>query len=58
VVTVPDSPLVVRLRESVEKLEARLSRARQAGDEKLATETETALATQREWLAQAESAAD
>jgi len=55
-VEVPESPLVIRLRESVEKLEARLGRARDAGDTKLAEETEASLATQREWLAQAESA--
>src|SRR5581483_9150104 len=54
-VEVPESPLVIRLRESVEKLEARLGRARDAGDTKLAEETEASLATQREWLAQAES---
>lgn len=49
-----ESPLVVRLRESVTKLEARLARAQAAGDTKLETETAQALATQREWLAQAE----
>jgi hypothetical protein len=58
VITVTESPLVIRLRESVEKLEARLGRARQAGDTKLAEETEAALTTQREWLAQAEAARD
>jgi hypothetical protein len=52
--TVTESPLVVRLRESVLKLEARLERARAAGDEKLAAETEAALATQQGWLAQAQ----
>ena len=49
-----ESPLVIRLRESVTKLEARLARAQAAGDSKLETETEQALSTQREWLAQAE----
>ena len=49
-----ESTLVIRLRESVTKLEARLQRARAAGDEKLAGETTAALDTQREWLAQAE----
>jgi hypothetical protein len=49
-----ESPLVVRLRESVTKLEARLERAKAAGDGKLEAETAQALATQREWLAQAE----
>ncbi len=50
-----ESPLVVRLRESVTKLEARLDRARAANDDKLAAETEEALTTQRQWLTQAES---
>ncbi|HWC36048.1 MAG TPA: DUF349 domain-containing protein [Mycobacteriales bacterium] len=54
-VNVPESPLVIRLRESVGKLQARLERARTAGDDKLAAETEEALSTQRQWLEQAES---
>jgi Domain of Unknown Function (DUF349) len=53
-VTVTESPLVIRLRESVGKLESRLARAQTSGDERLAKETEESLATQREWLAQAE----
>ena len=53
-IVVTESPLVIRLRESVTKLEARLQRAQAAGDEKLAVETTAALDTQREWLAQAE----
>jgi hypothetical protein len=53
--SIPESPLIVRLRESVTKLEARLERARSSGDERLATETETALETQRAWLDQAEA---
>ena len=53
-VTATESPLIVRLKESVQKLEGRLERARAAGDDKLASETETSLATQREWLAQAQ----
>jgi BMFP domain-containing protein YqiC len=57
-VVVTESPLVIRLRESVEKLEARLTRARAAGDDKLAAETEESLATQRAWLEQAERSAD
>jgi hypothetical protein len=57
-VTVTESPIVIRLRESVGKLEARLTRAQAAGDDKLATETEATLATQREWLAQAEASAE
>jgi hypothetical protein len=54
-VVTTDSPLVVRLRESLGKLEGRLARARAAGDEALAAETEASLTTQRAWLAQAES---
>jgi hypothetical protein len=55
-IEVPESKIVIRLRESVDKLQARLERARQAGDQKLVTETEDALSTQQQWLAQAESA--
>jgi hypothetical protein len=51
---VENSPLVIRLRESVEKLEKRIERARAAGNESEAAEAEASLATQREWLAQAE----
>lgn len=53
-VSVTESPLIIRLRESVQKLEARLERARAAGDDKLVAETESALTTQREWLGQAQ----
>jgi hypothetical protein len=53
-VTVSESPLVIRLRESVAKLESRLARARASGDERLARETEESLETQRQWLEQAE----
>ena len=53
-VIVTESPLVIRLRESLTKLESRLERARAAGDDSLVAETEQALTTQREWLAQAE----
>jgi hypothetical protein len=52
--SVATSPLVIRLRESVTKLEARLARSRAAGDDAEVARTEEALATQREWLAQAE----
>ena len=52
--TVTESPLVIRLRESVTKLESRLERARAAGDDSLVSATEQALTTQKEWLAQAE----
>lgn len=54
---VTESPLVVRLRESVAKLEHRIQRARAAGDETEAAAAEEALATQREWLEQAERSA-
>ena len=50
------SPLVTRLRESVEKLQKRAERARAAGREDEAAEAEAALATQREWLERAERA--
>jgi hypothetical protein len=52
--SVNNSPLVIRLRESVEKLEKRIARARAAGDESAAADAEASLTTQREWLAQAE----
>ena len=48
------SPMVIRLEESISKLEKRLERAQAAGDDKLVSETQAALATQREWLAQAD----
>jgi hypothetical protein len=48
------STLVIRLRESVGKLEARAARARAAGRAEEAEEAEAALSTQREWLARAE----
>src|SRR3954447_8796763 len=53
-VTATESPLIIRLLESVQKLEARLERARAAGDDKLVAETEATLRTQREWLTQAQ----
>lgn len=53
---VESSPLVIRLRESVAKLSARAERARREGRDADAAEAEAALATQREWLAQAEGA--
>jgi hypothetical protein len=52
--SVSSSPLVVRLRESVEKLEKKIDRARQAGKATDVSDLETQLATQREWLAQSE----
>jgi hypothetical protein len=51
---VENSPLVIRLRESVAKLERKIERARADGREKDVAEVEATLTTQREWLAQAE----
>jgi hypothetical protein len=48
---------VIRLRESVEKLEKKIDRARTAGRASEARDLEAQLATQREWLAQSERAA-
>jgi hypothetical protein len=48
------SPLVIRLRESVEKLEKKIDRAKQAGKASEVSDLESQLATQREWLAQGE----
>src|SRR3954452_6165094 len=56
-VMVTESPLVIRLRESVTKLEGRPERARAAGNDALVAETEQSLSTQKEWLAQAEQSA-
>src|SRR3954471_3455958 len=47
------SPLVQRLEESITKLEKRIVRARNAGQEAEAAEAEATLAIQRGWLAQA-----
>jgi len=52
--SVEASPLVIRLRESIGKLEARAARARDRGDAAGAAEAEAALETQRGWLAQAQ----
>jgi hypothetical protein len=52
--TVSSSPLVIRLRESVEKLERKIDRARQEGRMSDVSDLESQLATQREWLAQSE----
>src|SRR5450432_1901391 len=52
--SVSSSPLVIRLRESVEKLEKKIDRAKQSGKATDVTDLETQLATQREWLAQSE----
>lgn len=48
---VATSPLVIRLRESVQKLERKIDQARQAGRLAEASELEAQLATHREWLA-------
>ena len=48
-----DNPLVVRLNESIAKLERRIARAEQFGDAKLLAESQAALQAQRGWLAQA-----
>ena len=52
--SVENSPLVIRLRESVAKLEKKIERERAAGHDSEAAEAEAALTTQREWLLQAE----
>ncbi len=52
------SPLVIRLRESVGKLEARAAKARAEGRTRDAAEVEQTLETQRQWLAQAEQAGE
>jgi hypothetical protein len=52
--SVSSSPLVIRLRESVEKLEKKIDRAKQSGKASDITDLETQLATQREWLAQSD----
>jgi hypothetical protein len=52
--SVSSSPLVVRLRESIEKLEKKVARANDAGNASEMAALESQLATQREWLAQAE----
>jgi hypothetical protein len=48
-----DNPLVVRLNESITKLEKRIVRAEQTGDAELLAESKAALEVQRGWLAQA-----
>jgi hypothetical protein len=51
---VESSPLVIRLRESVQRLERKVERAKAAGRAEEAAEAEEALTTQREWLSRAE----
>jgi hypothetical protein len=48
-----DNPLVIRLHESIAKLERRIMRAEQAGDRRAVEEAQATLDTQRSWLAQA-----
>lgn len=55
--TLSSSPLVIRLRESVEKLERKIEKARAAGRSSETAELESQLATQREWLAQGDRSA-
>lgn len=51
---VSTSPLVIRLRESIEKLEKKIDRAKLAGKATDLVDLESQLSTQREWLAQSE----
>jgi hypothetical protein len=51
------SPFVIKLRESVARLETKIERAKAAGRHDEAAEAEAALATQRAWLDQASPAA-
>lgn len=52
--SVDASPLVIRLRESITKLEGRAARAKDRGDAAALAEAEAALTTQRSWLEQAQ----
>jgi Domain of Unknown Function (DUF349) len=51
---VSSSPLVIRLRESIGKLEKKIDRAKLAGKATDLGDLESQLTTQREWLAQSE----
>lgn len=53
-VSAASSPLVIRLKESIEKIERKLEKALAAGDDKTVADLQTQLSTQREWLAQAD----
>lgn len=53
-VSAKTSPLVIRLQESIEKLEKKIARAKDAGDTKTLADLEEQLATQKQWLAQAD----
>jgi hypothetical protein len=52
--TVSTSPMVIRLRESIEKLEKKIERARAADKASELTDLQDQLSTQRSWLAQSE----
>lgn len=52
--SVDAAPLVIRLRESISKLESRAAKARERGDAAAAAEAEAQLSTQRGWLDQAQ----
>jgi hypothetical protein len=52
--TVSTSPLVIRLRESIEKLEKKIERARAADQTSEIIDLQDQLSTQRSWLAQSE----
>jgi hypothetical protein len=52
--TLSTSPLAIRLRESIEKLEKKISRAQAAGNASELTDLQAQLSTQRSWLAQSD----
>ncbi|OMQ15687.1 hypothetical protein A7K94_0207750, partial [Modestobacter sp. VKM Ac-2676] len=52
----PENPLLTSMRAAVTKAEEQLAKAEAAGDAKRISEAEAALATRREWLAEAEKA--
>ncbi|WP_235928471.1 DUF349 domain-containing protein [Goekera deserti] len=54
---VPENPMLTQMRAAVAKAEDQLAKAQAAGNAKRITEAEGALATRREWLAEAEKAA-
>lgn len=53
-VSTSSSPLVIRLKESIEKLERKLDKAKANGDAAAIADLEGQLETQRTWLAQAD----
>ncbi len=52
--TLSTSPLAIRLRESIERLEKKIDRATKAGNASEVTDLQAQLATQRSWLAQSD----